>query len=101
MDRIFYRKGTICKGGFINEQVVGYNVFIQFSGGSLEDRVHISNKILLLLKDYSGDNVIYDLLYNPSHSGNLNSEKISLLFLLNSLSDGLRATVRILRGDFK
>ena len=45
MDKIFYRKGTICKGGFINEQVIGYNVFIQFSGGSLEDRVHISNKI--------------------------------------------------------
>ena len=69
MDKIFYRKGTICKGGFINEQVIGYNVFIQFSGGSLEDHVHISNKILFLIKDYSGVVIAYDPIpsYNPSH----------------------------------
>ena len=84
MDKIFYRKGTICKGGFINEQVVGYNVFIQFSGGSLENRVHISNKILLLLKDYSGDNVIYDLLYNPSHiSAEFRLEEAADYFIKN------------------
>ena len=66
MDKIFYRKGTICKGGFINEQVIGYNVFIQFCGSSLEDRVHISNKISFLIKDYSGEVIIYDPVYNPS-----------------------------------
>jgi hypothetical protein len=83
MDKIFYRKGTICKGGFINEQVIGYNVFIQFSGGSLENRVHISNKILLL-KDYSGDNVIYDLLYNPSHiSAEFKLEEAADYFIKN------------------
>ena len=84
MDKIFYRKGTSCKGGFINEQVIGYNVFIQFSGGSLEDRVHISNKILLLLKDYSGDNFIYDLLYNPSHiSAEIKLEEAADYFIKN------------------
>ena len=65
MDRIFYRKGTICKGGFINEQVIGYNVFIQFSGGSLEDR-------------------IYDLLYNPSHiSAEFKLEEAADYFIKN------------------
>ena len=84
MDKIFYRKGTICKGGFINEQVIGYNVFIQFSGGSLEDRYILSKKILLLLKDYSGDNVIYDLLYNPSHiSAEFKLEEAADYFIKN------------------
>lgn len=69
MDKIFYRKGTICTGSFINEQGIGYDVFIQFSGGSLEDHVRISNKILFLIKDYNGVVVAYDPVpsYNPSY----------------------------------
>ena len=86
MDKIFYRKGTICKGGFINEQVVGYNVFIQFSGGSLEDHVHISNKILFLIKYYSGDVITYDPVpsYNPSHiSAEFKLEEAADYFIKN------------------
>lgn len=86
MDKIFYRKGTICKGGFINEQVIGYNVFIQFSGGSLEDCVHILNKILFLIKDYSGDIITYDPVpsYNPSHiSAEFKLEEAADYFIKN------------------
>lgn len=84
MDKIFYRKGTICKGGFVNEQVTGYNVFIQFSGLSLEDRVHIANKISFLVKDYSGDVVTYDPVYNPSYIlGEFKLEEAADYFIKN------------------
>jgi hypothetical protein len=86
MDKIFYRKGTICTGSFINEQVIGYNVFIQFSGGSLEDHVHISNKILFLIKDYSGVVIAYDPVpsYNSSHiSAEFKLEEAADYFIKN------------------
>ena len=84
MDKIFYRKGTICKGGFINEQVIGYNVSIQFSGLSLEDRVHILNKISFLIKDYSGDIITYDPVYNPSYiSAEFKLEEAADYFIKN------------------
>jgi hypothetical protein len=86
MDKIFYRKGTICKGGFIDKIIVGYAVYIQFSGGSLEDHVHISNKILFLIKDYSGDIITYDPVptYNPSHiSAEFKLEEAADYFIKN------------------
>lgn len=84
MDKIFYRKGTICNGGFTNEQVIGYSVFIQFNGSSLEDRLHISNKISFLIKDYSGDVIIYDPVYNPSYiSAEFKLEEAADYFIKN------------------
>lgn len=61
MYRISYRKETICKGGFVNPQTVGYTVSLKCNNDlDLDERVHLGNILSQLIKEYGGAVTVYD-----------------------------------------
>lgn len=84
MYRISCRRGTIYKGGFINPQTVGYTVSLRCDDGlNLTDRVHISNILSQLIKEYGGSVIVYDPKVELCVTGEFKFEESVIYFIKN------------------
>ena len=84
MYKISCRRGTICKGGFVNPQTVGYTVSLKCDDElDLTDRVHIGNVLSQLVKEYGGAVIVYDNLAKLYVTGEFKFEESVIYFIKN------------------
>lgn len=84
MYRISCWRGTVCKGGFVKSQTVGYTVSLKCDNDlNLDERVHLGNILSQLIKEYEGTVIVYDPKIELYVMGEFKFEESVIYFIKN------------------